>query len=224
MRFPSNATKACPPTLVAPTNKRSGSNSISSKPQISCCRRTASSKSACAVSARTSIGIVSLGFLPQCFHLFDGRARQLRVLLDMCEALAEFRIRFAEGLLRIDLKKSREVHQNEQEIAKLAFQFRGISILARVSQLVKFFVKFFEHLIGILPIEAGGCRLGADLLGLHQCRKMAGNSFQQSTLRLTLALFLVDFDFVPAALHIVGSLGVACRKHLRMPANQLLRD
>src|SRR5258707_4093350 len=125
MRFPSNAPKACPPTLVDTPNKRSGSNSISSKPQISCCRRTASSKSACAESARTSIVIVGLGLLPKSFHLFDGRARQLRVLLDMCEALAEFRVRFAEGLLRVDLQKSREVHQNEQAIAKLAFQFRG---------------------------------------------------------------------------------------------------
>src|SRR5260221_10262951 len=53
---------------------------------------------------------------------------------------------------------------------------------------------------------------------------MAWNSFQQSALRLTLALFLVDFDFVPGALHVVGSLGVAFRKNVRMPADQLLRD
>src|ERR1700720_3756914 len=122
MRFPSNAPKAWPPTLVATTNRRSGSSSISSKPQICCCRRTASSKSACAVSGRTSI-IVMFRLLPERFHFFDGRTRELGVLLDMAEALAEFCICFAEGLLRVDLQKSGEVHENEQQVAELAFQF-----------------------------------------------------------------------------------------------------
>ncbi len=66
MRLPSNAPKAWPPTLVATTKSRSGSSSISSKPQIFCCSWTASSKSECAVRGRISVIviIVGLGLLP----------------------------------------------------------------------------------------------------------------------------------------------------------------
>ena len=84
----------------------------------------------------------------------------------MAESLAKFRICFAQGLLRIDFQKPGKVDEHEQQIAELAFQFRGRSILPRVGQLVKFFVEFFENLIGILPIEANRRRFRTDVLRL----------------------------------------------------------
>src|ERR1700675_5085939 len=116
MRLPSNAPNACPPILVATTNSRSGSSSTSLNPQISCCSRTASLKSAWLVSACVSI-IGPLGLLPECLHLFDGRPRELDARLHVPKSLPELRIRLAQGLFRIDLYEPRQVNQHEQQIA-----------------------------------------------------------------------------------------------------------
>src|ERR1700680_2923389 len=113
MRWPSKAPNTWPPTLVATTNSRCGSSSISSKPQICCWSLTASWNSRCAVSGRTSI-IGSLGLLPERFHLGDTRARQIGVTLNVRESLAELRVGFAQSLLGVHFHESRQVHQHEK--------------------------------------------------------------------------------------------------------------
>jgi hypothetical protein len=55
IRSPAKAPNVCPPTLLPTTNRRTGSNSMSSKPQISCWRRTASRNSSISVSRLTVI-------------------------------------------------------------------------------------------------------------------------------------------------------------------------
>src|SRR5260370_35259513 len=104
----------------------------------------------------------------------------------MCKALAEFRICFAEGLLRVDLQKSREVYEDKQQIAEFTFQFRRGSMVARVCQLAKFFIKFFEHLIGIVPIKPVSGLLLTDWLRLHLPRPMSRILSTYQTLRAAL--------------------------------------
>src|SRR5271154_3285221 len=123
MRPSSKAPRASPPILLATTNKRKGSSSTSSNPQISFWSRTASRKSECAVRGRISI-IGSLGLLPQRFHFLDGRAGKLGALFQVAEALAKFRSGLAQRLLGIHLEESRQIDEHEQQIADFAFDLR----------------------------------------------------------------------------------------------------
>src|SRR5579863_4979889 len=112
MRPASKAPKAWPPTLVAVTNRRTGSNSTSSNPQMSCCSATASTNSSCVCSAR--ISIMAFGILPQRFHFLNGRvargfALRRQTFFDVSEAAAELGVGLAQSLLRVDLQESRDV-------------------------------------------------------------------------------------------------------------------
>src|ERR1700730_16837341 len=118
--FPSNAPKTCPPIFDATTNSRSGMRSTSSNPQILRCNRTTDFRSSRSVSGRISI-IVRLGLLPERLHFADCGAGQRRAAFDVAEAPAEFRVGFSQRLLGIHLQESRQIHQDEEEIADFAF-------------------------------------------------------------------------------------------------------
>src|SRR5271166_832340 len=136
MRPPSNAPSAWPPILLATTNRRSGSSSTSSNPQISCCNRTASRNSVCAVRGRISI-IGLLGLLPQRFHFFDRRAGKFGALLDVAEASAEFRVGLAQGLFGIHFEEAGEIDEHKEQVADLALDFGLRGGLAGLRQLVQ---------------------------------------------------------------------------------------
>ena len=86
------------------------------------------------------------------------------------ETLAELRVGLAQRLLGIHFQESRQIHQDEQHIAELAFQFRGRAVFTRLGQFAQLFIQFVEYLLGIFPIEANRRGLGADLLRFHQRR------------------------------------------------------
>ena len=88
----------------------------------------------------------------------------------------------------------------------------------------KLFIQLVEHLAGIFPIEAHGRGFGTDLLRFHQRREVARHRIQAAELGLAFVFLFVRFDFVPAALHVVGSFRRAVAENVRMPADQLLRD
>src|SRR5580658_747168 len=121
--LPSNAPNTCPPIFVATTKSRSGMRSTSSKPQIWRCNFTTVFRSSRSVSGRVSI-IVRLGLLPERLHLIERRARQRRMLFDMSEALAKLRVGLAQRLFGIHFEQPRQVHQDEQQIADFALDFR----------------------------------------------------------------------------------------------------
>ncbi len=100
------------------------------------------------------------------------------MLFDISESLAKLRIGLSQGLFRIHFELSRQVYQDEKQIADLAFDFRRSAGLTRGGELAKLFIQFIEHLAGMLPIEADGCCFGTDLLGFHQRGEIARHRIQ----------------------------------------------
>ncbi len=132
MRSSSYAPNACPPILLAVTNKRTGSRSTSSNPQIGFCSFTASTNSGCVVQ-RVDFNHSFFGFLPQGFHFFDGRvlgrlSPRRQPFFHMREPAAEFRIGVAQSLFRIHLQKARDVDDDEQNVAELVLPLRRLSL------------------------------------------------------------------------------------------------
>src|SRR5579884_1060818 len=162
MRSPSKAPKTWPPILFATTKRRTGSNSSSSKPQISFCRRTASTRSGCSVSARTRISAIgTLGLLPERLHLVDvrileGAPARRELLLHISETAAKLCVRAPQGLLRISFNDTGDVHDNKQHIAYFMFDLVDVSARMGLAQFFKFFMKFVDDLIEVLPVEPNG--------------------------------------------------------------------
>src|SRR5580704_10727902 len=100
--------------------------STSSNPQIWRCKRTTDFRSSRSVRGRMSI--MRLGLLPERLHLWEGCAGQSCVAFYKSETLAELRIGLAQRLLGIHFQESRQIHQDEQHIAELAFKFRGRAV------------------------------------------------------------------------------------------------
>src|SRR5579883_393781 len=216
----SKAPNAWPPTFVAVTNRRTGISSTSSNPQMSCCKRTASTNSLCVRSAR--ISIMSFRILPELFHFAEGRiargfAARPQAALDVREAAAEFRVGFAQRLLGVHFKKPRDVDEDEQQIADLAFDRLGGG---GVAQLFHFLLELAENLLDVFPIEPRARGARRDLPGFHQRRQRARDSFEQSGF----ARLFFRLDLIPAALDVAGGFRLAGREDVRMTANQLLVD
>src|SRR5438874_9141407 len=72
-------------------------------------------------------GSSELGLLPEGLQFVDGSAAYFFALIgqtafDVAEALAEFGISAAQGLLGIDLYETREVDEHEQQVAQFVLQ------------------------------------------------------------------------------------------------------
>ncbi len=155
MRPPSKAPNACPPTLVATTNRRTGSSSISSKPQIRLWQAHGFLEFD-RVPKELSDSDHRLRFLPQCLHLVErsfgrGLAAFGQLALHVSEALAELGIGLAQRLFGVHLHETRQVDQHEQQVAEFVLEFLPAAAAPRLGKLAQLLVQLVEHLVGGSP-------------------------------------------------------------------------
>ena len=94
----------------------------------------------------------------------------------------------------------------------------------RLGEFVQFLFELLEHLLGVLPVEAGTGGARADLRRFHQRGQRTRNAFQQQLRRSPFAFFSSALISSQRFLHVVGGVRLRVAEDVRMPPDQLLVD
>ena len=145
----------------------------------------------------------------------------------MREAAAEFGVGLAQRLLGIDFQKSRDVDDDEEQVADLAFDFfRDLRLRAGACgvELGQLLAQFVEDLLDGGPIEAGSGGLSMRFAALRPKREAIAERFAagpSARFRRSFSSALISSQrrFTSS-----DGLGVALGEDVRMAANQLAVD
>jgi YVTN family beta-propeller protein len=136
--------------------------------------------------------------------------------------LAKAGVGFAQCLLGVDLQKTSQVHDCEEEIAEFMLYVLLVAGVPCGGEFARLFFNLCENSADLWPFEAYFRGFGADLVGLHQSGKSTRYSIEKRLFRGCWLLLLLDF--VPALLYVFGGFGCAAGEDMRMTTDQFLVD
>ena len=92
---------------------------------------------------------------------------------------AELGVRSPQRLLRIHLHETRDIHQNEQQVAQFVFDRILRLALQSARELAPFLIQLLQNPVQVLPVEAHVRGFGRDLLRFHQRRHSPRHGIEQ---------------------------------------------
>ena len=127
----------------------------------------------------------------------------------------------AAALFRIHFHKSRQVDDDEEQIAELVFDAFLRTASHHGFELGAFLIQLGQNFADVRPVESGaGCARG-DLLGLHECRQSARDRIEQAGWSDAFLFLLFGLDLAPTLADVALGTRGFIGKDVRVTPDQL---
>src|SRR3989304_5700232 len=127
--------------------------------------------------------------------------------------------RLAQGILRIDLDKTPDINEGEQEVSKFILHAPVVLCLECLLKFLHLLDHLGEDLICVLPIKTDPCRPRLQLMCPQEGRQVRGDPFEDG---LPLFPLLYLFYRLPLSLDLVCVLCLLIAEYMRMATDHLL--